>query len=119
MMRRQRLNPASCQHTLRQRRIKRADTAPSSARHSCVIVWHMALDDAMTAYRAAQADARMAPTIIVRATERRQRLRVESGESVDHADLGRLAALRDELAARGIRPPELRRPLAPRQGEPA
>lgn len=78
----------------------------------------MALDDAMCADRAAQADARMAPTMIVRARERRQRLRVESGESVGHADLGKLAALRDELAARGIRPPALRRSLAPRQGEP-
>jgi hypothetical protein len=97
----------------------RADTAPSNLRHSCLIVWPMALDDAMTAYRAAQADARMTPTIIVRARERRQRRRVECEESVSHADLGRLAALRDELAARGIRPPELRRPIAPRHGEPA
>lgn len=78
----------------------------------------MTLDDAMSAYRAAQADVRMAPTIIVRARERRQRRRVEAEESVGHADIGRLAALRDELVARGIVPPPLEARLSAYRGVP-
>ncbi|HET6952305.1 MAG TPA: hypothetical protein VFI47_18135 [Acidimicrobiales bacterium] len=68
----------------------------------------MGIDDAMSAYRAAQAEARMAPTIIVKARERRERRRIESAPAVDHAALGRLAGLRDELRHRGIIPPDLR-----------
>lgn len=70
----------------------------------------MPQDDAITAYKAALADARMLSTLMLRSRERRQRRRVEAADRPGHTELARLAALRTELRARGVAPPPVRYP---------
>lgn len=75
----------------------------------------MALDDATNAYRVTQADARMMPTVLLASRERRERLRIERTPALSHAEIGHLAALRDEMRSRGLAPPDLTTTLAPWQ----
>lgn len=67
----------------------------------------------MNAYRAAQADAHWFPTVILRYLEHRQRATVETSTALTYEQIGRLAALRDTLKARGVEPPAVHTLLAP------
>lgn len=73
-------------------------------------------DDAITAYKAALADARMLSTFMLRSRERRERRRVETADRPTGAALARLAGLRVELRARGVVPPPVRYPAVPTSG---
>jgi hypothetical protein len=76
----------------------------------------MPQDDALTAYKAALADARMLSTLVLRSRERRERRRVEAAGRPTHAALAGLAGLRVELRARGVVPPPVRYPPVPSYG---
>lgn len=76
----------------------------------------MPQDDAITAYKAALAEARMLSTLMLRSRERRERRRVEAADRPTHAALARLAGLRVELRARGVALPPVRYPPVPTSG---
>lgn len=70
----------------------------------------MYIDEVLASYKHVRARARRIPTFCLRRQERKARSVAQDG-GIDQLALARLAAIRDELADRGVVPPPVQRGL--------